>query len=181
MPKKKSEVLAPPPASRFELDSGPDSEDELPLDPLDDGKEPEEAYHSDPDSADDAEYEPAPDSEASEDETKEEPGSEPEDPTNEEELLEELYGDEDEEVGEEELAEEEPPDEILIEGGDEDHGAEETRKRKAPAKRADSKRKLFPFIQKKRRLAQADDRDPPDFWGFDMRDPTCLLCALSAV
>lgn len=92
---------------------------------------------------------------------------------NDEDLLEELYEEENEDVVEdgEENAGDDPPDDAVDTGvGDDDNDFEEKRKRATTKNRKDIKRRLFPFIQKDRRLARANERDPPEYWGFDMRE-----------
>lgn len=135
----------------------------------------EESYQSDVESQDETEYKSKTDSDEESD--LEEQIEEADDQVNEDELLEELYGDNDDDIledddvgGDEEDA---PPDDILMEGGggDDGEGFDEPRKRKNTSRRKTAKPRLFPFLQKKKRLAEVEDRDPPDYWGFEIREP----------
>jgi DNA-directed RNA polymerase subunit M/transcription elongation factor TFIIS len=133
----------------------PEEETENPEE-LEDTENLEELEHEDSDSE-----------QGSEDEEKEQ-----EDETyNDEDLLEELYeGDENIEDDENEAGND-PPDEAIDAGaGDEDNDFEDKRKRPAAKNRKDVKRRLFPFIQKDRRLARANKREAPEYWEMDMRE-----------
>lgn len=130
-----------------------------------DEKEELEKEELEKDEKDEKEYESESDQDSEEEE------KEPEEETyNDEDLLEELY-EENEDVDTEETVENDPPDEVM-DAGDDDNDFEEKRKRPVTKNRKDVKKRLFPFIQKDRRLARANERNPPDYWGFDMRDAT---------
>lgn len=160
MPKSSSSASKEPEDENYETDSEEPEEESEETEELDDVENLEELEEKDEDSDQD-----------SEDEEKEQ-----EDETyNDEDLLEELYEEENEDIIEEGVDEagNDPPDEAIDAGvGDEDNDFEEKKKR-APAKnRKDVKRRLFPFIQKDRRLAKANERDPPEYWGLNMRELT---------
>ncbi len=121
---------------------------------------PDELLLDEKGSGDEEEYEPI-EASSGEDEGEK---SEEEEPDEEEEILNDLP-DEDEE-----LADEDPiPEEDAPDLEEHEQIFEDTRKKKAPPKRKEARRKLFPFIQKKRRAAQAEARDAPEFYSLEVR------------
>lgn len=139
-----------------------------------DDEDPEEVEESDNSEEEEVEELEGKDDDSDQDsETEEKEQEEPEDETyNDEDLLEELYEEENEDAIEDGTDEtgNDPPDEVIDSGiGDDENDFEEKRKRSTTKNRKDVKRRLFPFIQKDRKLARANERNPPDYWGLDMR------------
>jgi DNA-directed RNA polymerase subunit M/transcription elongation factor TFIIS len=97
--------------------------------------------------------------------------SEDEKSENEDEL-EDLFG-----ISEEDIVPEDNPDideevPIELEGDDEGRIFEDSRKKKGAPRRKETKRRLFPFIQKKRRMSQVEARDAPEYHSLEVRNST---------
>lgn len=85
----------------------------------------------------------------------------------EDEILEALADEEDEVDANDEQTTEDAPEEIFGDG-DEETG-EEVKKRKSTSRSRTVKRRLFPFIQAKRKAIQSELRDPPLFYALGVR------------
>jgi len=118
---------------------------------------------------DEKEYESGSDQNSEEDEEKED---EQEAYNDENELLEAFYEEENDETAELEGEEENEMPEESADAGNDENDFEEKRKRTTTKNRKDVKRRLFPFIQKDRRLARANERDSPEYFGVDIRELT---------
>jgi DNA-directed RNA polymerase subunit M/transcription elongation factor TFIIS len=104
--------------------------------------------------------------EISDNDSEEEIENEENDQPEEDEILETIVAEDDEIEENDDGAGDDAPDEIFE--GDED-GGEEVKKRKTASRSKIIKRRLFPFIQAKRKAVQSEMRDPPLFYANNLR------------